>query len=189
MLASATVRPVEARVLDLLPALVATAALAVVTPTLIRADLREHRLPNKLVGIAAAGLGVALLGEWLLAGSVPTGALLAGVAAGFFYLMLSIAGGMGMGDVKLSAILAGGAALVSLSTAVAGFLLAFVIGGVWALAVLLMRGMRRSTGTRKRRPRDDDGARAPGSNIPFGPAMLLGHWLCVIPWGAAALLG
>ena len=188
-LASATVRPVDARVLDLLSALVAAAALAVVTPALIRADLREHRLPNRLVGIAAAGLGAALLAESLLTGRIPTAALLAAVGAGLFYLVLSIAGGMGMGDVKLSAVLAGGAALVSVSTAIASFLLAFLLGGVWALGWIVLRSIRRMTRTPAQGEDDGIGKHTRGSNIPFGPAMLLGHWLCVLLWIVAGVLG
>ncbi|MDQ0735773.1 prepilin peptidase [Arthrobacter agilis] len=122
-------------------------------------DLRSALLPDAvllrftavsvpLLLVAAAGTG-----RWSgLAGAAAGGATLCAV-----YLLLALisAGGLGMGDVKLAAVLGlfggwGGSA-AWLGTLLGGFLL----GGVVGLAVLLLR-----RGSR-------------GSTFPFGPGMLL----------------
>ncbi|PPF46954.1 prepilin peptidase [Pseudoclavibacter sp. AY1F1] len=143
--------------LVLLPALV---ALAVVTPRLVAVDVREHRLPNGLVGVAALGVILASLADWLLTGRPDLLAVGTGAIIGILLLILSLVGGLGMGDVKLGAVLAWAAALVDPSLAVVLVLLAVVLGGVQSAIVLLR--------TRDRR-----------RSIAFGPALLAGYWLPV----------
>jgi leader peptidase (prepilin peptidase)/N-methyltransferase len=132
--------------------------LAAVTPELIRVDLREHRLPNRmvvpglLVGLVAAGLQW----SWL--------PLAAGLAFGGLLLVLGLTGGIGMGDVKLATLI--GLASPTLAVAVAASLLSFLLGGMVALVVLALRGR--------------------GSRIPFGPALLAGYWIAVALAGSAA---
>lgn len=144
------------------PAVVPLAYLAAVTPALCRVDLREHRLPNRLVlpGYAAAGAGV--MGEWFVTGDLPLMALVAGAAYLGFLLALSFGGGMGMGDVKLAGVLGLAAGLLGAGTAVLSPVLAFTAGGV-AAVVALRRG--------------------PGSRIPFGPFLLAGFWIAILAMG------
>jgi leader peptidase (prepilin peptidase)/N-methyltransferase len=139
------------------PAAVAVAYLAAVTPWLAWFDVRTHRLPNRLV---VPGIGVALLscaGEWVVSGRAPLVPLVAGSGYAGFLFVLNLVGGMGMGDVKLGAAL--GFASWNLSVAVLSPIVAFLIGGL-ASVVLLVAGRR-------------------GRKIAFGPFLLGGFWLAV----------
>lgn len=122
-------------------------------------DARSKLLPNVLLLRFAACtapllvLAGAATGDWAsLLGAVAGGAALFTL---YFLLALISPGGMGMGDVKLSAILGllGGwaGATAWLGTLLGGFLL----GGLAGAGVLLLR-----RGSR-------------GSTFPFGPGMLL----------------
>lgn len=203
--------------LQLGPAALAALVLALVTPALIRIDLAEHRLPNRLVGVAAAGLVPALAWRWLLDGSAPIAPLLFGVAAGFAYLLLAIGGGMGMGDAKLAAVLGGGAALASPLAAIAGIMLAFLLGGCAAAVVLVRRAIRRRgrlapapaavaelvpalaptpaatpapapvIGSTAEAEAEAAAAGTHPARIAFGPWMLLGHWTALVLWLASEL--
>ncbi|MET1051551.1 MAG: A24 family peptidase [Mycetocola sp.] len=136
-------------------------ALAVVTPALIRIDVAERRLPNRLVlpcyPVALAGIAV----DGILTATPPVTALVSCGAWLLFFLVMNLAGGMGMGDVKLAGVL--GLCLGSIGVAVSlgGIVLAFLLGGVGAVSVLL----RRVGGRRGR--------------IPFGPFLLAGFWIAV----------
>ena len=126
---------------------------AATAPELGRIDLAEHRLPNRLV---VPGLAVGLLaaaGSWATTGVPPIIPVVAGIAYAGVLFILALGGGMGMGDVKLAAVL--GLASPTVTIAVASPLLAFLLGGVVALVVLIVRGR--------------------GSRIPFGPFLLAGH--------------
>lgn len=126
---------------------------AAVAPELTRVDLAEHRLPNRLV---VPGLLVGLLaaaGSWLTTGVPPLVPLLAGLAYGGVLFLLALTGAMGMGDVKLAAVL--GLASPTATIALASPLVAFLLGGVVALVVLIIRGR--------------------GHRIPFGPFLLAGY--------------
>lgn len=130
--------------------------LAVVTPRMIAVDIAEHRLPDAVVLPAlAVALGAVLLDA--RNGSV---AVVAALAYGLLLLVLHLAGGMGLGDVKLAPALGLLAGAIGPATALAAPLLAFLAGGMAAVAVLLRRG--------------------PGAAMPFGPAMLLGAWAAVL---------
>lgn len=127
--------------------------IAAVAPELTRIDIAEHRLPNRLV---VPGLVVGLLaaaGSWATTGIPPLVPLVAGAAYGGVLFLLALGGGMGMGDVKLATAL--GLASPTVTVALAAPLLAFLLGGVVALPVLVARGR--------------------GSRIPFGPFLLLGY--------------
>lgn len=121
-------------------------------------DIREHRLPNKLVvpGIALAVLCGVL--QLVLSGWRDFMPLVCG--AGYFALMfvLSVLGGLGMGDVKLAALLGASAGFLGGEAVVTSIVVAFVAGGAVALVLWLF----------KRRGR-----------IPFGPFMLLGYSVAV----------
>lgn len=139
-------------------ATVAALYVAAVTPELTRTDLREHRLPNRMV---VPGLVVGLVAAALQSSWVP---LVAALAFGGFLLLLGLTGGIGMGDVKLATLL--GLASPTLAVAVAAPLLSFLVGGVAALVVLTLRGR--------------------GARIPFGPALLAGYWVAVALAGAGS---
>ncbi|MBS3177496.1 MULTISPECIES: prepilin peptidase [unclassified Pseudoclavibacter] len=135
-------------------------ALAIVTPRLVVTDVREHRLPNPLVVFAALGLLLACCLDWLLTGSLDVVAIVIGVLVGAVLLLCSVLGGLGMGDVKLGAVLAAAAALVHPSLAALLVFLAVLFGGLQSIVVLAC--------TRDRR-----------RSIAFGPALLAGYWLPV----------
>jgi leader peptidase (prepilin peptidase)/N-methyltransferase len=131
--------------------------LAAVTPWLAAVDIRQHRLPNPLV---LPGIGVGLLscaGEWVATGRIPLVPLVAGTAYAGFLLILNLIGGMGMGDVKLAAAL--GLASWDVSVTVLSPVVAFFLGGVVSVA-LLIRGRR-------------------GHRIAFGPFLLGGFWAAI----------
>ncbi|GAA4595043.1 hypothetical protein GCM10023107_32610 [Actinoplanes octamycinicus] len=116
-------------------------------------DLRTLRLPDRLVGALAAGAGLPLA---LLAPARIGPALLAALLVGAGYLLIALlpGRGLGLGDVKLGAVLALLVGLVAGWPAVlAALLAAHLIGG--GVAVVLLA-------TRRRRI------------FPFGPALLLG---------------
>lgn len=136
--------------------------LAAVTPALCDSDLRHHRLPNRLQLPAYGVLLVALGIRAMQLSQVPWVALLSGVAYFAFMLVLSIAGGMGMGDVKLAGALGLSAGMFGLDAAIVSPLLAFLAGGAASVVALLAGGGRR------------------GIRIPFGPFMLAGFWVAVL---------
>lgn len=134
------------------------AYLAVVTPELVRVDVRSHRLPNRLVvpGIAFGLVSAAT--ELAITGIPPVPQLIAGAAYAAFLLLLCVTGGMGMGDVKLGAAL--GLASWLPFVGVTSPVVAFLAGGV-ASVILLARHGR-------------------GGRIAFGPFLLAGFWAAVM---------
>ncbi|MEX5301820.1 A24 family peptidase [Kocuria sabuli] len=146
-----------------LPAYLFFAAVAVVLTVI---DLRHHLLPNAVVG-PALGIGLVLLivasadeGTW--------GALLRAVLGALvlfvLYLVLALISpaGLGMGDVKLAAVLGLFLGYQGWGALFVGAVLASVIGAVVGLAVLASRrgGLR--------------------SDVPFGPSLLAGALLAVV---------
>jgi leader peptidase (prepilin peptidase)/N-methyltransferase len=134
------------------------AVLAAFASVLAAVDARSKLLPNAVLLRFLALTGLLLL--LAAAGTANWGALLGALAGGvalfavYFVLALISPAGMGMGDVKLAAVLglyggwAGAAAWTA--TLLGGFLL----GGLAGIVVLMTR-----RGTR-------------GSTFPFGPGML-----------------
>ena len=133
--------------------------LAAVTPTLCAIDAVERRLPNSLVlpGYLVAAAGI--VAHWIVSGEFSTVAVVSGVLYFVVMLAFAVAGGMGMGDVKLAGVLGISAGLVSATAAVVSPLVAFVLGGIAAIGAL--RGGR-------------------GASIPFGPFLLAGFWVAVV---------
>jgi leader peptidase (prepilin peptidase)/N-methyltransferase len=132
------------------------AYVAAVSVPLAVIDIREHRLPNKLVvpGIALAAVCGVL--ELVLTGGRHWSPLLCGGVYFALMLVLSLLGGLGMGDVKLAALLGASAGFLGVESAVISVGLAFMLGG--AVALVLWLAQRRG-------------------RIPFGPFMLAGYWL------------
>ncbi|MGV8858003.1 prepilin peptidase [Rhodoglobus sp.] len=150
----------ETNLIWTLPAFLYLAAISIAL-TLI--DLDTQTLPNKivlpsiLVGVALLALASVGTGNW--------GALLgalAGAAALFvFYFIVALISprGMGMGDVKLSAVLGLYLGWLGWGVLAVGAFAAFLFGGVFAVVLLLIGRARRRTA------------------IPFGPWMIAGAWL------------
>jgi leader peptidase (prepilin peptidase)/N-methyltransferase len=137
-------------------ALSVTLILLVVPVALI--DLEHRIIPNKLTALGAI-LALAL-GTALDPGGEPA-RLIAGAAAGGFLLLAALAypGGMGMGDVKLAAVMG-----LFLGRAVAPAILVALLAGVLAGAVVIAR----------------KGARAGRKTaVPFGPFLALGALVAV----------
>jgi leader peptidase (prepilin peptidase)/N-methyltransferase len=145
--------------LGLTPAAVPALYLAAVTPELVRIDLREHRLPNRIVlpGIVVS-LAAAVL-AWVATGQPPLVPLIAAAGTAGLLFLLALAGGIGMGDVKLAAAI--GLASPTVVIAIIAPLAAFVLGGV-AASIVLVLPAGRSRG-------------APRTRIAFGPYLLAGY--------------
>jgi len=116
-------------------------------------DLEHHIIPNKLVALGSAG-AVAILAA-LDPGALPSH-LIAAAAAGGFLLVAAVLypAGMGMGDVKLAAMLG-----LFLGRAVGPAMFIAFIGGTLVGAVIIAR-VGAAAGRKK--------------GIPFGPYLALG---------------
>lgn len=137
-------------------------------------DLDVHRLPNALVLPAYPVLAVlltvssALSGDW--AALVRAGIGMVALGGGYLLLALVVPGGMGLGDVKLAGVLGLALAYLGWGPLTVGAFGAFVLGGTFAIGLMVTGRARR------------------GSGIPFGPWMLGGAWLGVF-FGRAVLDG
>ena len=154
--------------------LAACAYFAVMAVRLTVIDVRHHLLPNRIVFPSYAVAGVLLLAAAAFAGAgagqgsagpvaglmaVPALRVVAGAAIlWLFYFILRFAypPGMGFGDVKLAGVLGMYLGYLGWGHLFAGTFLAFLLGGIWSIALLAAR-----RGTLK-------------SSIPFGPFMLAG---------------
>jgi leader peptidase (prepilin peptidase)/N-methyltransferase len=151
------------------PATLAYAWAAGAAVVLAQVDLAVHRLPDRVTYPAAAVGAAALLADAALLGTGPDllRAVLAAAAAGGIALLVALAGpsGLGLGDVKLLALLG-----LLLGWAGWGVLLAGVFLGLLAgagLSLLLVVTGRA-------------GWRTP---VPFGPPLLLGAVLALLVEG------
>lgn len=147
---------------------------AVMAVRLTIIDVRHHLLPNRIVFPSYAVAGVLLLAAAAVAWAspvqvpvdstagflaVPALRILAGAGIlWLFYFILRFVypPGMGFGDVKLAGVLGMYLGYLGWGHLFAGTFLAFLLGGLWSLALLAAR-----RGTLK-------------SSIPFGPFMLAG---------------
>jgi leader peptidase (prepilin peptidase) / N-methyltransferase len=150
----------------LTPAAVPAMYLAAVTPELVRIDLREHRLPNRIVvpGIVVGIVAAAL--SWFATGAAPVIPLVAAVATSGLLFLLSLGGGIGMGDVKLAAVI--GLASPTVAIALTAPLAAFVLGGAVA-SIVLVRGALAGRAREARR-----------AQIAFGPYLLAGYVVALL---------
>ncbi|MEO6199566.1 MAG: prepilin peptidase [Cryobacterium sp.] len=140
--------------------------LAAASVVLSIVDLAEKRLPNTLVLgtmvlLAALLLVAAALGHnW----GAALGALLGGAAFFGVYLVLALLspGAVGMGDVKLAAVIGLGLGYLGWSAWLVGLVAGFFVGSAVSLLAL---GLRRVT--------------LHGS-LPFGPSMLAGAYVAIL---------
>ncbi|GAB3518129.1 prepilin peptidase [Arthrobacter monumenti] len=123
-------------------------------------DLKNKLLPNRFV-LPSLAVAIGLL-TFAAAGTDAWGALLRAILGGaamfILYLIMALISpaGLGMGDVKLAAVLGVFLGFLGWNAWVVGLFSAFLIGGVAGLILILVRMATRS------------------STIPFGPPMLLG---------------
>ncbi|MGC5077914.1 prepilin peptidase [Agrococcus sp. DT81.2] len=135
-------------------AVVPLAAAVAAAPALARIDTAQRRLPNPLT-VPLLVVGAAACAVRLAQGDL---APLAAVGSALVLLVMAVAGGMGMGDVKLGAALALVTATVGWAVPLAGLAASIVVGGVAGGAAL-------SLGRR---------------SVAFGPALLVGHAVAVV---------
>lgn len=148
------------------PTLVAFLYLAAISIALTLIDLDTRRLPNPIVLPSYVVLGLlfslaCVLGapwEGLLRAAIGGAALF----AFYFLLRLIRPGGMGGGDVKLAGVLGIALGWVGWGALVVGAFAAFVFGGVFGVALLVLRRAGRK------------------SAIPFGPWMIAGAWVGIL---------
>lgn len=140
--------------------LVAYALLAVVCALLVVIDLAAYRLPDAIVGptypllFATLAVAAALSSDWGRFGRAAAAAAL--LLAGYFVLALLAPDGLGLGDVKLAGLLGAFLGWLGWSQTFLGTLVAFVLSGLVAGALLISRRATRR------------------SAFPFGPLMVAG---------------
>lgn len=147
-------------------ALVVLLYLASISVALTMIDLDVHRLPDRIVLpsylVIVLPLVVAAIIEQQPA-RIAVGAI--GLGASFLFygvIWLVQPGGMGFGDVKLAGVLGFALGWLGWSQLAVGVAGAFVLGGVFAIALLLLRRAGRR------------------SQVPFGPWMFAGAWLGIL---------
>lgn len=146
--------------------LVAYLYLAAASVVLAVIDLDVRRLPDAIV-LPSYGVGIVLLGlvDLLRGDAVAAGTAAAGAGASVvFYGLLWLAkpGGMGLGDVKLAGVLGLFLGNLGIEPLLVGATAAFVLGGVFGVALILLRRAGRRTA------------------VPFGPWMLAGAWVGIL---------
>ncbi|MDW5594685.1 A24 family peptidase [Conexibacter stalactiti] len=157
---------------DLRAALLGVTLVAVVVPA-TWIDLDRRLIPNRLT--AAGAIAALAIGLATDPARVPA-QLLWGAAASGFLLAAALArpGGMGMGDVKLAAVLG----LLLGPAVVVALLVALLAGALAGVAVAIRAGMR---ATRPSARPAREALRT--ATLPFGPFLALG---AVIAWFAGA---
>jgi leader peptidase (prepilin peptidase) / N-methyltransferase len=134
------------------------------TVGLVWIDLDVHRLPVGLVMPTAAWL-VGLLVVATVATGEPRwrGALVGAAVMGFAYVLLALlpGGGVGGGDVRLAPVIGALLGWLSLAHAFFGLMAGFLVGGVAAIALLVLGRVGLKT------------------SIAYGPAMCLGAWVAI----------
>ena len=158
------------------PAMVGPCYVAAVMVPLWRTDVAERRLPNALVlpGFAFAAVGCAW--DALAGGSALWIPLAGALLTGAFFLVLESGGAVGMGDVKLAALLAlclvpvvaGAAVDADVGFVVAARLAGFAAGAFLAAGVVGVAASAHPSA-------------AGGRTVPFGPYLLASFW-AVFAW-------
>lgn len=138
----------------------AALVLAVAGVLLAAEDLASHRLPNAVLAPTAVVLTLLLVVAALVTGAWDAllRAVLAAAVCGLGYLLLALLrpAGLGMGDVKLGALLGAWLGWLGWGAVVLGAIAGFVLGGLAGLVLIVAGRATRTTA------------------IAFGPWMLLG---------------
>jgi len=138
----------------------AAVLLAVVGVVLAAEDFASHRLPNAVLAPAAVALALLLTFAALVTGAwadlARAGMAAAACGVGYLGLALLRPTGLGMGDVKLGALLGAWLGWLGWGAVLAGTLVGFVAGGAVGLLLIASGRATRSTA------------------IAFGPWLLLG---------------
>ena len=137
-------------------------------------DLRTKLLPNRVLVPGIAGTALLLTLAAAVDGDWPA-LLRAGVAAGLCFAVLLVMAliapaGLGMGDVKLAALLGLVLGWLGWDAVLLGLFLGFVVQAVAGLVLLASRKAGRST------------------ELPFGPALLAGALVAALATGEWAAL-
>jgi len=144
---------------------VAVAALLALMPVVAAIDIEHRIIPNKLMYPALIGFPLYLVVAWLAGAPVDLVRMAIGflLYGGGLFVIALVSRGMGMGDVKLAALI--GLVLGSIGLGLVGVAAgaAILVGGI-AAVVALVRGVGRK------------GA------MPFGPALAAGAVIAAI-WG------
>ena len=124
----------------------ALAAMVVVLAVLADIDLRTRRLPNRIVGPLAIATLIAVCVGGVVTNDMGRAAVAVGVGVAFVAAMLSmhVAGGMGMGDVKLGFPIGAVAGWLGTDAVLATVFVAAVTGAL-AAAVVMTRARTTST--------------------------------------------
>lgn len=146
---------------------------AAVTPALVRIDVAQRRLPNVLVGVVAVAWVASIVLSLAQGDVVPAvrslGFVVVTALAG---VAMALAGGMGMGDVKLGAVLTG---LVSPWGGIAALGL-WGLAGASGVAWALIRTVR----FRLRCAQSRAESTSVVADVPFGPCLLGAYWAVVV---------
>ena len=153
-----------------LPVTITYAAALVWGATLVVIDLEVRRLPDRLTLPAYAVAAAALLACSLVTDDLPAlwrASACAGAAIAVFLVIALVSPGgegLGLGDVKLAGVLGLLLGWIGWGNAVMGLLGSFVLGGLVAAVLLLVRRLDRR------------------SHLSFGPDMVISAYLwCVLP--------
>jgi len=137
-------------------------------------DIDVHRLPNAIVFPAFVVGAVLLTAASVVAGDgealLRAGVGVAVLGGAYLALALAVPGGMGMGDVKLAAVLGLYLGWLGWAELAVGSISAFLLGGAFGVVLLLARRARR------------------GTSVPFGPWMLIGGWIGIFAGAPLASL-
>ena len=122
---------------------------------LARLDIREHRLPNRIVVVCFAGCIIATLVHAIVISDITAivTPAVASVAAAACFAIEHVTGGIEMGDVKFALVTGWMLGTVTWSAVWWGHVAAFVLAGVVVTGGRLLRGWRRE------------------HPVPFGPSM------------------
>lgn len=151
---------------DVRPIAILLLWLATITPTLIRTDVLTRRLPNRIVLPAlAVGLPLAVL-DAVVRREAVWEVLCAGLVVGGALYACAVFGGLGMGDVKLGALLGLTVGCFGVPAVVLFAAITICSAGIVGAAVVcIARGRGADAGWQTR--------------IPFGPFLLLGAWAAI----------
>lgn len=152
------------------PELVAYCVLFAALVALSLVDLRVGLVPRTMLYPLGAAMVVALAaasasqGEWRALGDAAIGGVAA--FAVFFAVWWVHPRGMGLGDVRLAALIGAGLGWLGLLHVYVGFVVGFLAGALFGIVVMAARGTGRKT------------------KLPFAPALAIGAVVGVL-WGSA----